>query len=1221
MKRFITAFFAAILCIGMAWADNPLAIAFRTNIYNEYGAANSFHFVIGTTETTYIDVDCGFGPVEYEIQPAEWNDSTNSVVGTPISCQVNSGGMVRIYCDPALIDFFDCEGCYIRHLDLGDCTNLEILDVSHNELEGLDLTKYTNLQALYLADNPMSKSPLVIGRNKPNLTILDMMQIDNLAADFDIDTYSNLVSFDAYHTLGLKKITPAGCPKLRRLSLDCCAVSKLDITNNPALEILNISDTRITEIDLSKNTRLTQLYASHTSGVLNTTYKLSDLNVSQNTSLWILNASNNNLKSIDLTRNIRLMDINLSRNYLTSIDVSQNSYLNNVNLDKNYIYFSALPAPQNSWNEYYYEQKPIPLKKSYEVGSVIDLSDKVLRAGSETTCQMFVYSTTTDSAVVLDPSKYSYADGKLTLSQVIPDSIYAVFYNSVLYDYNVKTSLFKVKSAQDFGKASKIVSFTSSVAVGGDIKFGVGLDCASEASPKTVYIDLGDGNLTPFAVTSSMIPAENNIVATRKGSGAIAIYVAEDDVLTALSCDGLSMNSINLKEATELRYLSLTNCKLFNIDLGYSRCLMSLDLSGNLFTSLTLKGVNYGFEKNVLSSINLSNNRLSSLDLNEAACWRYLNLSHNRLTEFLNNQMDSIKVFDISYNNLEDINLEYCVAAKTVNLSNNNLKTIKLPYTNEFETFDLSNNAFTFATLPAISGLSYPNYICAPQKEIALPTRGPGANLSAQVKNIGSYSTNFIWYKADGTTLEEGVDYTNTNGVFHFINTNVGAVYCAMTNGAYPDFVGEKALKTSKIVPAPMPTNCLAVFDTPVGGEAVNLSLAANKAGVALYIDWTGTGTLEQYLLKDTYTEFSATTTKDAKVKVYTYDPEEKITVFSIRGCTMGELDASKLVDVITFNVNGAGLSDMKFPNSPNLYELMLANNAFTTFDVSKFPNLGVLALSGNKLTTLDLSVNKNLGLVSAGHNQLTSVTLDNPNLWYLDLGVNQLESIDLSKVPVMQQLSLSNNLLSSIDITPMTQLLALLLDRNNLSFATLPEPQAKFVLYTYAPQPDLKIEAEINKVDLSAQASVGSTPSTFDWFIGRPDVDDNGNLVGEQLVIDAEYTLVDGTTTFLSDFTDLVCVVRNEALPSLKLFTNSVAVTSAGVDTPEEVSMSVTVDGRNINIATTMPNGTVIAYYTIDGQCVARTTVVDGHATLTNLPAGVAILTAANMATKIRLQ
>ena len=73
--KFSSLVFKALLCLSvMGFANVAIAqnneepiITFKTNIYDSYGEANQFSLVIGTLDANqYVDVDCGFGKVEYE---------------------------------------------------------------------------------------------------------------------------------------------------------------------------------------------------------------------------------------------------------------------------------------------------------------------------------------------------------------------------------------------------------------------------------------------------------------------------------------------------------------------------------------------------------------------------------------------------------------------------------------------------------------------------------------------------------------------------------------------------------------------------------------------------------------------------------------------------------------------------------------------------------------------------------------------------------------------------------------------------------------------------------------------------------------------------------------------------------------------------------------------------------------------------------------------------
>ena len=49
-----------------AVAEEPI-ITFHTNVYDNAGETNAFHFYLGAKEPTYVDIDCGFGSIETEV--------------------------------------------------------------------------------------------------------------------------------------------------------------------------------------------------------------------------------------------------------------------------------------------------------------------------------------------------------------------------------------------------------------------------------------------------------------------------------------------------------------------------------------------------------------------------------------------------------------------------------------------------------------------------------------------------------------------------------------------------------------------------------------------------------------------------------------------------------------------------------------------------------------------------------------------------------------------------------------------------------------------------------------------------------------------------------------------------------------------------------------------------------------------------------------------------
>ena len=1147
--------------------DEPI-ITFKTNIYELNGELNTFSLVLGGTEAEqYIDIDCGFGKVEYVLEQAVYVDSTSSISGTFIQCQVSKEGIVKIYGDPDKIDYINASGCYIDWIDMSKLTKLDYLDLSHNELKSLDLSDMTELSALYLSDNTFSaESPLKIGGNKPNLRILEVSIIDHMDQSFNLSDYPALVSFDGYHNMSLNKLDPTGCPELMRLTLDVTNVETLDVTKNPNLMILNISDTRITSIDVSQNPYLTQLYCTH-QGSINSEYKLSSLDVTNNPEIVYLFCAGNKLTSLDISKCPKLVTLIATDNYLTSIDVSQNPELYIFEINKNCLDFATLPFPSNTWNTYYYEQRNFDINKSCAEGTSFDFSTKVLREGTTTEAALYAVSEASGSSALLDENYYSYENGVITIKTAYEDSVYVAFANSAFPDAIMRTEKFKIKKASEMGLHDNVINFTTSVAPNSAIAFSVGALGATTEKPVEFFVDLGDGVQKSFKATTFYTPATANVTGTKAGYGPVVIYAPEGVQITAFETKNIELYSIDVTKASSLRELTLENAGLYSIDLSMNRCLESLDLSGNNFSMLSLAEVNGDYSKNVLSKIDLSNNRLNDLTLNDMRAIRTLNLSNNQLSELDLSFGDYIEDLNISNNLYDNIDLTYCTSMKRLDISHNNIASVAMPTENNLEYFACNNNKFTYATLPAHGNLDEANYIYAPQADIIIASKGPGADLSEQLKATDGTTTEYTWKNASGNALVEGTDYSIAGGVTKFININVGKIYCEMSNAAYPAFTGANILKSTAIEAAGMPTNVIAEFTTVNDADSVSLSLAAANEGIAVYIDWAGDNNVTQYLLGQTYKLFSAKTVAGANVKVYTYEVDDAVTVFSMTGAKLSSFDGSKLTDAINISVNGAGLSEIVLPeNSSALEELSLESNNFTEIDLSKFPYLRTLALGENQLSAIDFSKAPYLEVASVASNQLTDVTLENDFLWGLYLDGNNLSSIDLSGASSISQLSLTHNKLSEINVDVLPSLIMLAINNNQFTFKTLPLHKSNYIVYNYYNQAPIDAQCVDGIVDLSNQAMVNGTATTYRWFLDVPVLNqDTGELEGEELIIDYEYTLENGVTTFLTSLDGVMCVMTNSQLPNVYLYTNLLNAVSGIEDVVADSDNNAPVEYYNL--------------------------------------------------------
>ncbi|WP_111308626.1 hypothetical protein [Confluentibacter sediminis] len=125
--------------------------------------------------------------------------------------------------------------------------------------------------------------------------------------------------------------------------------------------------------------------------------------------------------------------------------------------------------------------------------------------------------------------------------------------------------------------------------------------------------------------------------------------------------------------------------------------------------------------------------------------------------------------------------------------------------------------------------------------------------------------------------------------------------------------------------------------------------------------------------------------------------------------------------------INNKGLVDIDLSKLESLERILLISSQLTSLDVSSNKSLEYLSLisSDNKLTSIDLSSNILLKELLLGNNKLGSINLsNNPQLKLLHLYHNELTVMDLSNNLQLENIDLSNNpQLVSLDIGLHTKL------------------------------------------------------------------------------------------------------------------------------------------------------------------------------------------------------
>lgn len=1142
-------------------AGNTPIITFTTSLYELAGDQNTFSFRLGSSKETTVEVDFGNGKQKVTVKPTSIADG--AVKATSVSGSVTADATVRVYGDASLIDYLDLEGCYATTADFTTLTNLDVLNLKHNQLGSVNLDPFTKLRALYVSDNPFDVAPLKIGTPKPDLAILVMEAIDHLDPSFDLTQYPAMQSFDAYACRSLSYLDPTKCPELLRISADVTRISSIDVSKNPKLLILNVSDTYVENVDVTNNPYLQELYCGH-AGSWGWGHNLTSLDVTNNPKLIRLYCNGNALTSLDISKNIALQALNCSLNQLTSIDISGNPDIDALNVAYNNLDYVTLPAERETFLEYYYRQNPFPVERSYKEGATLDFSAKVNRPNSTTTASLYYYH----EDAPLDPtpvaaSDYSYSNGVVTLKKALSDSVYVEFHNSALPAYNIRTGKFMVKTAADFGKPSPVVKIKSNGS-GNPLKMKVGVSNATQSAPVTFMVDAGDGTMQNFTANGSELPGADNVTVT--GGAEVTVYMPEGSDITALAIDGYPMKSIDLDQARSLSALKLNSTGLQTIDLTWNRCLRELNLSHNLLTSLDLTGANGGYGKNVLSYLDASYNSLASFTVPDMSTLYTLNLSNNKLTEISLHAASNISVMNLSNNLLEAVDLEDMEAIATLDVSHNNLTALPIASYNPLVYLDLSYNNIAMPNLPSTKRVA--SYIYAPQSEILLPELAPTVNLTSQWLDRDGKKTVYTWRSAADNSVIPASKISQRDGVSIFEDASIGNVYCEISHPLFPAFAANP-MRTSVIKAAERPTNAVATW-TPTESVDCGLIMTSTKPNTAVYIDWEGNGYLEQYVLtNETYTIFKCASKAGVEARLYSYSPSGDLGVFSLDGVKLSKIDVSKLTDLFALTVANAALTPDKvvWPES-SLEELNVNGNNFTNLEFAKaYPELRMLKVSKNQLNAIDLTGFDKLQSFTGDYNGAKSVKFGSPMLWYLSLSYNDLTEIDFTGAENLEQAFLSSNLLSSIDMSKTPKLNVLFIDSNCFTFQSLPKTSEVKYVYRYSPQAVVEVEPEGVTVDLSSQAVVDGVATDYRWFIGEPYYDENGDLAGDELSQPRQVSVADGVSTFNVNVSGALCVMLNSLFPDLPLCSSFIDITEAGIGEVETAdrNISVVVDGSSI--------------------------------------------------------
>ena len=194
-----------------------------------------------------------------------------------------------------------------------------------NKIKSLDLSKNKELHGVWCSGNPITSLDF-----SHNEKLEWVYCFDCKLTSLDFSNNPHLSYLECNTNTGLTKLNLSKNQELEHLMCGSCALTKLDFSPNPRLTHLDCFRNGLTELNITKNTKLKRLnYWDNPN--------LGNISVSHLPELQFLFCSATGATEVDVTHNPQLQKLIVSYNQLTSLDVSKNPRLAYLDCNTNQI--------------------------------------------------------------------------------------------------------------------------------------------------------------------------------------------------------------------------------------------------------------------------------------------------------------------------------------------------------------------------------------------------------------------------------------------------------------------------------------------------------------------------------------------------------------------------------------------------------------------------------------------------------------------------------------------------------------------------------------------------------------------------------------------------------------------------------------------------------------------------------------------------------------------
>lgn len=448
------------------------------------------------------------------------------------------------------------------------------------------------------------------------------------------------------------------------------------------------------------------------------------------------------------------------------------------------------------------------------------------------------------------------------------------------------------------------------------------------------------------------------------------------------------------------------------------------------------------YETPALTKVDLSSNKINSLDITTLVNLTDLNVRSNNLAYIDLSKNVNVTTLDVGSNKLNTLTLNTLTKLVTLKAGTNNISFIDLSANTSLEYIDLSTNKLTTFTynstltryidLSANAIKSQPSFVSAPVLEVLLMNNTQVSTISfdstyAKLREIElQYCLLLTDFTADGLPVLASINFTGDNSI-----TNLTINNCkSLTTLKYTSEASARIVFTNNDF-ASVPFSLSQM--TKLTYLDINHNRISNIGVIPVSVSY----------LDISFNEFTVQPQLKSGSKLVTFKANDNnITAFDVTpALSLEYFDFSENMGGSDIAVNGNVIPSTKivtliFDSTPISTVTLNNKSALALFSAKGCEDLVSVDLRSNaSLTEAYFDGDVRLNTVNISNCSLTTLILQGcTSLVSIDASYNQLQALDLSTNTVLTNVNVDSNLLATLDVSMLTKLVVLSVNENKLA-------------------------------------------------------------------------------------------------------------------------------------------------------------------------------------------